>query len=752
MRTSSFRVAALCALGSLAIGCGGSPGGSLSGSSDDGAVDGQTGDGAGPSPDAGPDAVPEDAPAAQPEASSDGTVEGSTDAGPDSTVEDAPEESPGTSVEAGQDSTLQDSSSGSSDAPTDSTLQGDAPADGSAPDSGDAGADADAAPYLFPQPAAPNIVVDQFGYRTTAEKIAVIRNPLSGFDKTTTPFVPGATYALVDATSMAKVLEAAPTAWNTGATDPTSGDQAWWFDFSSVTTPGTYYVLDETLNVQSDTFSIADGVYAGVLQQATRMLYYQRDGIAKDAAYAGTSWSDGMEHPQNATCGLYDDASTPKDLHGGWDDASDENKYSLFAATTAISLLRAYAENPGAFGDATGIPESGNGVPDVLDEAKWGIDWLLRMQNGDGSVLTIVTNAGASPPSADTSPCQYGPVSTTVTLSSAAVFAYASTVLQSVSAVATTYPGYTTALTTAAEGAWTWTVANPSVVFYNVTNGLGYREQEVDAAGRLELEVQAAAFLFELTGGTSYQSVVDTNYTSLQTALDPYTLWPTEALLEYSIAPGATTAVAQSIQSTFQTAVEGAGFFGAASPSKDPYLAYIDSYVLNSTGAKAGQGTLLYDVSTFQVDPTAEASATRYAERYVHYLHGVNPMGLVYMSNMAGSGAARSVNSIFSTWFGFGTPWSRVGASTYGPPPGFLVPGPNTNYTWAACCSTAACGSPANNALCGGPAPPAPPENQPDQKTYRDFNNLYPLDTWLVGESSDMPQAEYVRLVSKFVN
>ena len=77
---------------------------------------------------------------------------------------------------------------------------------------------ADAGTIVAPQPWSPNIVVDQFGYRRAAEKIAVIRSPQRGFDATAA-FTPGAKYALIDAHSGQMALEAAPAAWSGGAVD-----------------------------------------------------------------------------------------------------------------------------------------------------------------------------------------------------------------------------------------------------------------------------------------------------------------------------------------------------------------------------------------------------------------------------------------------------------------------------------------------------------------------------------------------------
>ncbi|HEX2671342.1 MAG TPA: cellulase N-terminal Ig-like domain-containing protein, partial [Polyangiaceae bacterium] len=107
------------------------------------------------------------------------------------------------------------------------------------------------------------IVVDQFGYLPDSEKIAVVRDPQTGFDGDEA-FTPSASLSLIDARTGATALSAAVTAWNGGATDASSGDKAWWFDFSKVTQPGTYYVLDADHDARSDLFEISDTVYRDV--------------------------------------------------------------------------------------------------------------------------------------------------------------------------------------------------------------------------------------------------------------------------------------------------------------------------------------------------------------------------------------------------------------------------------------------------------------------------------------------------------
>ncbi len=599
------------------------------------------------------------------------------------------------------------------------------------------------------EPLSPFIVVDQFGYRPTAEKVAVIRNPITGFDNGT-HFTPGGAYALVDAASGTVVKQGAPTQWNSGNTDNSSGDKAWWFDFTSVNTPGTYYVRDETNHVRSAVFRIADDVYLPVLVQAVRMLYYQRDGTSKPAQYAGAEWADATAH--TTTCTLYSNQSAPKDLHGGWFDAGDQNEYTNWAASYVIELLRAYTEHPAAFGDDTNIPESGNGVADLLDEVKWELDWLERMQDGatGGGVLSIVGHEGGSPPSSDNHACEYGPATTSASLTTAAAFAYASKVLANAPGFATAYPGYAADLSSRAQNAWAWAGSNPGVTFYN-TGNVAAGEQEVDDNGRVMKKLQAAVFLYELTGTQTYRDFFDANYQQAtlisSTFTDPSYLELQDTLLEYTRAANATANVANNIKNIFKNAVAGNDHLGGYLNARDPYRAYINGYYWGSNQVKAMEGNLYQDVIGFSIDPTKNADAARGSEQFVHSVHGVNPLQLVYLTRMEAFGSTKSITRMYHTWFGHGTQWDALGVSQFGPPPGYLSGGPNPGYAWDGCCPNN-CGQ---GNSCGA-AQLSPPVGQPDQKSYLDFNDSWPLNSWSVTEPSVGYQTHYIRLLSKFVN
>ena len=605
----------------------------------------------------------------------------------------------------------------------------------------------------------PLIVVDQFGYRPGTEKIAVIRDPRVGFDSASS-FEPSDDYAVVDVASGEAVFTGSPVIWNGGAIDASSGDVAWWFDFSVFDIPGTYFVQDLAGNVRSPQFEISPTVYGRVLAQAMRAFFYQRAGFDKSAAYAGIGWADGASHVgplQDANCRLFsapDDAATERDLHGGWYDAGDYNRYTAWHARYVIELLRAYRNAPAAFSDDYGIPESGNGVPDVIDEVLFGMDWLERMQEDDGSLLSIVGVGHASPPSAAAEPSFYGSPSTTATLAGAAAFALGARVFDDLGEIA-----YSNVLRTRAESAWAWATQNPDRLFRNNdaaegTAGLGAGQQEVDDDGRFAKRFEAAVHLFAATGDTTYSGFVDDNYSQIHLmAWDfvyPFEMPEQESLLEYAALPDATPAVASEIRATYGAALDGDSNLGAHRSAADPYLAYLQDYVWGSNSTKANQGLIFTDVVDYGVDEALDEEALRLAERYVHYLHGVNPLGLVYLSNMEDFGAEKSVTEFYHSWFADGsTAWDSTLTSTFGPPPGFLTGGPNPSYTVDGCCPSG-CGSPENDALCAA-EPTEPPSGQPPQKAYKQFNTAWPLNSWAVTENSNGYQVAYIRLLAKFV-
>jgi endoglucanase len=593
-----------------------------------------------------------------------------------------------------------------------------------------------------PDTATPAIVIDQFGYPPDQPKVAVLREPVMGFDAPR-PYAPGAVLQVVEEGSGRVVLSGPPVAWSGGAVDPSSGDRAWWFDFSSLRTPGRYRIVDPERHESSAPFRVASDVYRPVLVQAVRMLFYQRAGFAKEARYAGAKWADGASHMgplQDTHARAWSapgDASTERDLHGGWFDAGDFNRYAGWAGHDIVELLNAYRERPEIWGDDYGLPESGDGVPDLLNEVKWELDWLERMQNPDGSVLAELAAEPASPPSSAKGQSLWCPPTSFATTSAAAAFALAAKVYASADP---RFSAYARDLAERAARAWTWARAHPDVVFREKSAGNGIRLAadltDASDADRVADRLATAAYLFDLTGEAQYRDYVDAHLADATAGMFP----TAAALLTYAAAPGATPEVASRIRRTFldQTAAQ-----AASAHDRDPYRAYLPGYWWGSNRTKSETGLLYAERAALEGEAPAASADTATAAGYIHYLHGVNPLGKVYLSNMGAFGAANSVDSFFHSWFAEGSPWGSVSASPNGPPPGYLVGGPNPHYGWDPRC-------PGISPACGA-APPSPPAGQPPQKSYKDFATSWPIDSWEVTEADLLYQASYIRLLSKYV-
>ena len=589
------------------------------------------------------------------------------------------------------------------------------------------------------------ITVDQFGYRPSAKKIAVLRSPEKGYDSTLS-YTPGTTMEVVDSATSKVVFSGSPIAFQEGAVDTASGDKIWWFDFSSVTTPGTYYVRDKSDNLkQSFYFRIKDDIYNDILKAAMRMMFYQRVGIAKEAKYAGKDWADAINHEQDKNARLFTDstnASTERDVSGGWFDAGDFNKYTIWNGNYIEMLLRAYMEKPKAFTDDYNIPESGNGIPDILDEVKWGMDHLLRMQNADGSVLSVVDEDHTSPPSAAKGRSYYGAPNAMSAYSAAKAFALGSIVANKRSNTT-----YAATLKSAAEKAFKWAEAHPDSMFYNNkaeygTKDLAAGQQEIDTnyttGARFVVKVAADFAMYELTGDATYLKRFETSPDSLPLmrqygswALDQYRVNHCLLYILYLGYKDAKSETKSLINERFVNIFETSKYF-ANGLEHDGYRAYIRDYNWGSNSAKSSSGLLFEKMGNSNA-----------AEDYLHYLHGVNPFGMVYLSNMGIYGASKSATLFYHGWFG------------ENPAPGYVTGGANSRYTWADCCkqydadnSAKGCGSASNNALCYAVSIPT---SEPPEKMYSNINNGWPIDSWELTEPSLGYQTYYIRLISNFV-
>lgn len=324
-----------------------------------------------------------------------------------------------------------------------------------------------------------SINLNQIGFLPDAEKIAVLNGDAISSKAT-----------VVDAASGSVVYEGdvEPASFN----DATGRDEAR-FDFSSFTTPGTYKIVSGEF--ESFEFKIAEDVYDEAFDATLRMFYLQRCGVELTADLAGDH-----AHPECHTgaATIYGTEETI-DVSGGWHDAGDYGRYVVSGAKSAADLMLAYSLYPDAFDDELGIPESGNGIPDVLDEVKFELNWLFKMQAPDGGVYHKVTCAnfpGFVMPEAETEELIVTPVSTTATGDFAAVMAMASYIYADID------PDFATACYDAAVKAAEYLDAHPD--FEGAVNPDGIVTGEYPDTNDKDERCWAYAELFKASGDSKY--------------------------------------------------------------------------------------------------------------------------------------------------------------------------------------------------------------------------------------------------------
>lgn len=591
------------------------------------------------------------------------------------------------------------------------------------------------------------IRVDQFGYFPKSRKVAVITDPQLGFNAAKS-FDPGTgidQYQVRSWLNDSVVYSGTIERWNDGITHHQSGDKGWWFDFSEVTTPGSYYIFDVNNNIGSFRFEISDQVYDEVLKQSLRTFYYQRVNIPKLIPYAGAKWNDGAwfegtAQDRSAT-GQYakGNKSTAKDLHGGWIDAGDVNKYTTFAASAVIQLIEAYRMNPSVFTDDYNIPESGNGIPDILDEVKWELDFLTRMQDATGTnglllKMGVDNFHEITPPSKDRRPRYYLPECTSSTIYGSAMFAVAGNTFKNVPALAP----YGKSMIERAELAWERarvTTAEFSVFQTECDDGdIKSGDADKNSEDQFDHAFVAAVYLYEATGKEAYRIFAENNYNKVKSYKNnwwgPYNIPQQIALLRLTTLPAIAHSTITNIKNQ-KLSMEYLYSIPTYQAGTDLYRAHMndEAYHWGHNQARADAGSVNLDYIYFDLNTSRHKLYKEVAEQYLHWLHGVNPMGMVMLSNMYAFGGEHCVNEIFHRWFSDGSEWDNALTSGKGPAPGFMPGGPNKSYS----------GSISNI------------KNQPPQKAYKDWNSEYPENAWEITEPAIYYQASYVMLLSRLM-
>lgn len=269
--------------------------------------------------------------------------------------------------------------------------------------------------------------------------------------------------------------------------DAQSGDHVHIADFSAIRTPGTYEL--SVGDQRSVPFEIAANLYETLRKDSLAYFYHNRSGLPIKAEYVGTAYARPAGH-------LGDQPKGDGAQWGGWYDAGDHGKYVVTGALAAWQLIDSFEQSGST---SLSIPEAGGTLPDILDEAKWELDFLLRMQRPDGLVSHKIHDDGKwtgipMPPQDDPLPRKLFDPSTSATLDLAAVGARCARVYQQFD------DAFATKCLNAATRAWTAAEANPNLRPAESTPGGGsyYDDNFADETS------WAAAELFTATGSSTY--------------------------------------------------------------------------------------------------------------------------------------------------------------------------------------------------------------------------------------------------------
>jgi endoglucanase len=258
---------------------------------------------------------------------------------------------------------------------------------------------------------------------------------------------------------------------------PSSEENVRIADFTLLQTPGDYVVVVDDLG-KSVPFSVNEDVFVPLSKASIKAFYFNRASTALLSQHAGI-YARAEGHPDTAVV-VHPSAASATRPAGtvistpyGWYDAGDYNKYIVNSGISVFTLLSAYETYPSYFDTLElNIPESGNGIPDILDEALWNISWMMTMQDtADGGVYHKTTEASFSGfvmPSKVTATRYVAAKSTAATLDFAAVMAMTARIYKDY------LPEMADQALEQSKKAWQWAKDHPNVSFRNPSSSDGY--------------------------------------------------------------------------------------------------------------------------------------------------------------------------------------------------------------------------------------------------------------------------------------
>ncbi|MEX1212597.1 MAG: glycoside hydrolase family 9 protein [Balneolaceae bacterium] len=492
---------------------------------------------------------------------------------------------------------------------------------------------------------APFIAIDQVGYRQFGPKQAFqVHGQSTQFELIRS-----------DTTDTVKSIPAISTL----GPDLATGDRVTIIDFSAVNRPGEYQIRStDTNEILSDRFVIAKDPYQDVLPLLVKSYYYHRCGsrVADDS-----QWGYELCHLDDAE--LYDQRGAFLDVTGGWHDAGDYNKFSVNTSLSAALLLYAYEHNSQLASDLLpNIPESGNGIPNILDEVSYALQWLLKMQAANGAVYHKVSQEtwiGEFMPDQDPAKRYLFEFSSTATASFSATAALGARLLSDFE------PELSAELEAASRRAWEYLSVHPeNVPMGGFKNPPGVTGGEYGDMSDRDERIWAAAELFRLTGEISFLHYFTENYPEITgTSIPPLSWRNVHSLAIQAFLSWPAGTVSQSIDTDIRMHLMDRAEALLRTQNANNYRTLLrsDEYYWGSNSVGLAYAFDL--LQAYRV--TGTLAYLNSVLDQLHYLFGRNPFN---RSQVTGAGS-RSVEHPYHQL-------SETGAFS-APVPGMLVGGPN---------------------------------------------------------------------------
>jgi len=525
--------------------------------------------------------------------------------------------------------------------------------------------------------ASPEIVVSQGGYRSDLSKLALY----------VADQAPASAMNVVSADTGQIVMTIPAAKLNPSYFDKDTKKRVSWIRFDDVTAPGEYRITSSDGTAQSGEFPIGPDVWRPLTVAACRMYYFQRCGVAHGDALAG-KWATPAYHCSAGLIGRVTDYSgggwqhlgdtvvdaTAHDTSGGWYDAGDPNLYTKNECIAIDELLLAQDTYPDVVKAAQlRIPESDNGQPDLLNEARFGAEYLLKIQAGDGGFYDRVLHTDDP-----NGPTKIAPECSGATLCAVGALAWTAAEWNKRD------PAFAALCLKSAERGWALMRSHPSP--WPV--GADGKPQDIGSidgnyGDEQEWACVAAACLDRATGRPDNAAQTDSELKSTAELRVGYARNRIFICDNVMLGPKETHSTIVSFAKALAPSVLSICSFAAPTPDRPFGAGNYDGYYWGSNAAVAEHAAEMLWWSHSFGSPQQKAKCADAAEQYLEYLTGRNQTGWCYVTNYTDAPGSRCVPVMFSFLCRadrFQAPDSdhvgRVGCF-----PGYLVGGPQLSVT-----------------------------------------------------------------------